>query len=96
MKKSPKLKHLTFNEMWKLYNLIKDTLPKDDEKYLINEIIKVLDKMSVSTFKDSLLLMYGDEFQINKTPAEFALMFIQGLKRNSFFVFSKFVQSLSK
>jgi hypothetical protein len=82
--------------MWKLHNLIKNSLPKEDEKYLIHEVIKLMDTLSVSSFKDSLLLMYGEGFQINKNPAELALMFVQGLKRNNFFAFSKFVQSLSK
>lgn len=94
--KSLKPKHLSFDEMWKLYKTIKDALPEKDEEYLINEILQIMKGLTNSSFKDALLFMYGEGYQINKVPAEFAVMFIRGLKKNDFFAFSSFIQSLSK
>ena len=94
--KSLKLKRLSFDEMWKLYKVIEPSLPDKDETYLFHEIQKIMENMTNSSFKDSLLFMYGEGFQINKIPAELAIMFIHGLKQNNFFSFASFVKSLSK
>ena len=93
---SLKPKHLSFDEMWKLYKTIKDALPEKDEQYLLHEIQKTMEKMTNSSFKDTLLSLYGEGYQHNKVPAEFMVMFIRGLKQNKFFAFSTFIRSLSK
>lgn len=94
--KSLKPKHLSFNEMWKLYKTIKDALPEKNEEYLFHEVLKTMEKMTNSNFKDVLLVLYGDGFHNNQPTSKYALMFIDGMKKNNFFSFSSFVKSLSK
>ena len=93
---SLKPKHLNFDDIWKLYKIIKDALPEKDEQYLLHEIQKTMEKMTNSSFKEVLLLLYGEGFQKNKVSMDFVLMFIRGLKVNNFFAFSSFIKSLSK
>lgn len=96
LSKSLKPKHLNFDEMWKLYKILKPSLPNKNEKYLIDEVSKIMQNINNATFKDSLLFIYGYGFQTNRVPAEFLVLFIRGLKENDFFTFFDFIQSLFK
>lgn len=82
--------------MWQLHLNIKDYLPEKDEEYLINEIIKLFEKLPSSKFKEALRIIYGETFHINKTPAEFALLFVKGIKKNDVFTFESFIKGISK
>ena len=81
--------------MWQLHKTIKDTLPKQDEEYLIMEVIKMMENMNNSIFKDALYAMYGDIVYTDKKPADMALMFIRGIKKNNLFSFDSFLKSMN-
>lgn len=82
--------------MWQLHNLIKDSLPDKEEEYLIHETIKIMERITPSDFKDSLRIMYGDDFHVNKNPAEFAVLFVKGIKNNNLFSFVSFIKSVNR
>ena len=88
-------KRLNFREMWQLHKIVKDTLPKQEEEYLIMEVIKMMENMNNVIFKDVLYLMYGDITYTNKTPSDLALMFIKGIKKNNLFPFESFLKSIN-
>lgn len=89
---SSKLKHLNFDEMWKLYKTIKEAMPEKDEKYIIHEVINILDNLTDKDFKDSLKLLGFVYNQDN--PVKIASFFIKGLNKNKFFQFHEFIQRL--
>ena len=91
-----KPRSLPLDEMWKLYKSLKNGLPEREEKHLIDEVTKLMGGITNAEFKEALRIMYGDSFYIGKAPAEFALMFIKGLKKNSFFQFAYMIKGVAK
>jgi len=77
--------------MWKLYKSIKSGLSKKEELYLFDEVSSILGKITDAEFKDALRIMYGDDFHQNRLPAEFALMFVKGVKKNNIFSFAHLI-----
>lgn len=86
-------KRLNFSEMWKLYRTIKKGLPEKSEEFLVYEVIKIMEGLDTQSFKQSLSVMYGKNFHNNKTPADFALLFIKGIKETGILSFSFFIKS---
>lgn len=87
-------KPLTIKEVYQLYKLLEDGIPEKDEKYLIDEVLKILDGISTYAFKQGLRILYGDNFHINRTPGEFAIMFIDGIKKTNFISFMQIMKDL--
>jgi len=89
-------KKLSLREMWELYKTIEDGFPKQDEVYLLDEFIKLIQGISTHNFKKALGIMYGEDFHSKVSSAQFALLFVQGVKKNNLFPFVGFIKSLSK
>ncbi len=92
--KKSSTKILTFRKMWDLYRKLEKGIPKKEEPYLINELIKVLSGITTENYKDALAIMYREDFHIGKHPLEFTGLFIDGVKKNNVFSFIKFIQSI--
>lgn len=86
---------LSIDAIWRLYRTLKDGLVGDTQKYLVDEVASIMEQIDTESFKSSLRQMYGNDFGKNKTPLDFALMFIRGLKHNSFFSFHEFIRTIS-
>lgn len=87
MNKSLRPKKLNFDEMWQLYKSIKNGIPEKDEEFFIQEVSAILGNITDAEFKTALRIMYGDNFHRDKSPAEFALLFVKGIKKNELFSF---------
>lgn len=93
--KRNKPKKLNIHEMWSAYLLIESGIRNTDEKYLLNEIIKIMEGITTINFKRFLALFYGNEFYVDKNPGDFALMFVESIKQSGIILFSDFVKILS-
>ena len=80
--------------MWQLYRSIKSGIPEKDEEFLIQEVSAILGNITDTEFKTSLRIMYGEDFHHDKSPAEFALLFIRGIKKNELFSFISLVGNI--
>lgn len=92
--KSLRPKKLSFDEMWKLYKTLEAGFPETEEEYLITEVYRMLGKLTDTSFKSALRLMYGDNFHINLAPSEFAVLFVRGVKENNVFHFASILKSV--
>lgn len=61
----------------------------------MDEVISIMEKIDTVSFKKSLRIMYGDDFNKELTPIEYAAMFIIGLKKNKFFDFYALTETLN-
>lgn len=87
-------KKLNFDEMWQLYKSIKNGIPEKEEEFLIQEISAILGNITDTEFKTALQIMYGDNFHHNRSAAEFALLFVKGIKKNELFSFASFIGNI--
>ena len=87
-------KKLNIREVYQLYKLLEDGIPEKDEKYLMDEVLKILEGISTHAFKQGLRILYGDEFYINKSPIKLATMFVDGIKENNFMSFVQIMKDL--
>lgn len=94
MSNLPKAKHLTFSEMWQLYKTLEPNLSNTPEKYLVEEVKRILKSIDNESFKISLEVLYGKNFQVQRQPIEFAVMFLKGLKQNNLFAFSEEIRRI--
>ncbi len=94
-KSSPK--KLSIRDMWRLHRALKDGLVGNRfHGYMLEEVIGLMEKIDIESFKNSLKLMWGDDVDYgSKTPVDLALMFTDGLKRNNAFEFFEFVGALT-
>lgn len=75
--------------MWELYKLLGKS---GDSQYLIDSVVHLMQNNHPSKVRKSLKLMY------NNAPSnslQYGLMLVNGLKKNNYFEFQKFVESLS-
>lgn len=93
MSNLPKAKHLTFSEMWQLYNLLGDS---SKEHFLIDEIQSILKKISKQDFIKVLQLLYGNNIVKTLSPINSISLLIDGLADNNFYTFSKVVREFIK
>lgn len=89
-------KHLSLDEMWKLHKHLKSSFPEVQKEYLVDEVIEMLKKITKEDFLSALTLLYGAGFEKQKSPAEFGLLFVKGIKNNNLFLFTEFLKSLQK
>lgn len=78
--------------MHELYLTLKDCLPEQEEKLLIDEMKKMLERMSPAMFDKAYVIMYGKIYK--KISLRTSVEFIQGLKENNFFDYVSFIKSL--
>jgi hypothetical protein len=88
-------KRTNLREIHKLYFLLKDALPEKEEEYLVNEVIKIMEKIDPVNFKKVMYVLRGDRFDF-KNPGKIAFMFVEGIKKVSFFSYVAFMKSISK
>lgn len=93
--KRNKPKKLNIHEMWSAYLLIESGIRLSQEKYLLHELIKIMENIDVHNFKRFLSMFFGIEFYVNKNPGDFALMFVESMKQSNMFIFSDFIKSLN-
>lgn len=89
-------KHLNLDEIWQFYKHTKSSLPETEKEYLVDEVIEILKKITKEDFLFALTLLYGSGFEKKKSPAEYGLLFIKGIKKNKPFLFADFIKSLQK
>jgi len=80
--------------MWQLYKTLKNGTGHKEE-YLVDEIFKMLNKISKEDFLQSLLYLYPKIDFVKLNPVEMATLFVEGLKKNSFFEFVDVVEGLN-
>lgn len=81
--------------MWKVYGLLESGIPKQDEKYFLHETIKIMEGISNYNFKQVLATFYGKNFYHGKLPIDFAILFVDGIKKNNLIDFVHFVRSIN-
>lgn len=88
-------KHLSFDEMWQLYKTIKNGIK--GKEFLIDEIMEILNKLTSYEYSKSLHILYGEALDLSKmNPIDSVSLFIDGLTKNNFFDFCKFVTGIYK
>lgn len=87
-------KKLSIDKMWDLYKLLDSGIPKQDEKFLLHETIKIMEGISTYNFKQALKIFYGENFAKDKNPGEFAKMFVHGIKDTGFIAFAHLTRNL--
>ena len=94
---SLKPKRLSTKEMWSLYGLLKNGIQgRKEEKYLIDELQKVLNSISVDEYLNSLSLLYGNKVVYKNLSAVVSLnLLVDGLKKNKFFEFCSVIRGLN-
>jgi hypothetical protein len=88
-----KPKKLNLEEVHRLYLTLKDGLAGTREVFLIDEVKKLILNNSEENFRLSLEILFGKEV-LGLNPGEYALLFVRGLKQNSFFAYVEFLNGL--
>ena len=88
------MRKLTLPKIHQLYLLLRDYLPEQEERYLIDELIAIFEKAKPGTIFDCLKIMYP-----NKEPKDSLNgieMFIEGMKENEFFEYVSFINGVKR
>lgn len=80
--------------MWDLYRTLRHGLKGKSQEYLLDEILQMMENISVEEFKSALRKMYGG-IDSTSTPVELSLLLTRGIKKNNLFAFSDFVKVIS-
>lgn len=93
--KSLRPKKLSFDEMWKLYKLLK--VNKDKLKdYLADELQTILETVTPEGYLQSLNILYGNNIKkIKITPIDSVIMLSDGLNANGFFDFCATIEGIN-
>jgi len=92
---SLKPKHLSFDEMWKLYKILKVNKEKLKE-YLADELMTILDTVSSEDYGQVLLMLYGDTINLLEiSPIDSVISLSDGLSSSGFFDFCKVMEELN-
>jgi len=75
--------------MWELHKLLGKS---GNNNHLIDEVIYLMQNNHPSKVRGALKLMYKDA---PNNPLQYGLMLINGLKKNNYFEFQDFVESIS-
>jgi hypothetical protein len=87
-------KKLSTEKMWELYNTLKAGLDTE-EKFLVDEVISIMEKIDTVSFKHSLRIMFGENFPKDLPPIEYALMFTSGIKQTGLLDFAHMIRGLN-
>ena len=87
-------KKLSIRDTWTLYLTLKAGLDKE-ETLLIDEVIRIMERIDTASFKDSLGIMFGEDFPKDQSPIEFALMFTNGIKSTGILDFAHMIRGLN-
>jgi hypothetical protein len=85
---------LTLREIHQLYLTLKDCLPEKEEKYLVDEIIKILKKITPDELRKVMELYYKKRFNFDENPGKIANMFIRLVKESDLFSYVYFIKSI--
>jgi len=84
---------LSIEQMWELYNLLKDGL-QEEKSLVVDEVFHVMEKIDTESFKKALGIMFGRDFSKELSPIEFALMFTKGIKETGILDFASLMRGL--
>jgi len=88
-------KKLSFDEMWKLYKLLKVNKEKLKD-YLSDELQTILETITSEGYLQSLNTLYGENIKkINITPIDSVIMLSDGLNANGFFDFCTTMEGIN-
>jgi len=87
-------KKLSIKEIWELYSTLKSGLDVE-ENILIDEVSMLMEKIDTVSFKNSLRIMFGENFPKDLAPIEFALMFTRGIKETGILDFAHMIRGLN-
>jgi hypothetical protein len=83
-------KQLKIDEMWKLYRLLKDSIPHPLSEKPMENITHVFTKANPKYIQRAIHIMYGDEVHwTNMNDA--IVLFANGISQSGFFEFSNYV-----
>lgn len=81
--------------MHRLYLLLRDCLPEHEERYLIDEIGQMVERMKNSNVLIRAIdILYPNKKVDYGNPLELLLLFIRGLKQNEFFEYATFINGI--
>lgn len=81
--------------MHNLYLLLRSCLPRQEERYLVDEIDKMVGMMdSDKTLIGAVELMFPKKKINRSNPLELLVLFVRGLKHNDFFEYVSFINGL--
>lgn len=93
--KSLRPKKLSFDEMWKLYKLLKINKEKLKE-YLADELETILGTLTPEGYLQVLDILYGKDIKkISITPIDSIIMLSDGLNANKFFNFCSTMEGIN-
>ncbi len=92
--KRRKKKKLTLEQIHNLYLILLPHIPEKEEKFLIDQVDKMLENMPSDTFIHAMEILHPS--LKNESPVRIAFLFIEGLKRNDFFGYVSFIRSMVK
>jgi hypothetical protein len=88
---------LNLRQIHKLYLLLKDCLPEQEEGYLIDEIESMIGRMkSDNTLFRAIEIMYPKKEIDARNSMEVLLLFIRGLKENEFFEYVHLINGIKR
>lgn len=76
-----------------IYIALSHAIPKEEERYLVDEIEKMFEKLSDSDILRVIEMMY-DNLE-KKSGIQLGLLFIKGLRESNFFEYVHFVRGLN-
>lgn len=92
-----KPRKLTLREMHRLYLLLRDCLPEKEERYLIDEIGQMVERMkNGNTLIRAIDILYPSKKVDYGNPLELLLLFVRGLKQNEFFEYASFINGIKR
>lgn len=83
---------MTLQEIHKLYLLLRDYLPEKEEKYLLDELIAIFERAEPGTISKCLEIMYPSRQP--RDTLDGVKMFVEGIKKNEFFEYVSFVNTI--
>lgn len=91
------MKQLNLREIHKLYLLLRHCLPENEERYLIDEIEGMVDRMDSGDVLVQAIQIMFPKLKFNSgNPLELLLLFVKGLKQNSFFEYAVFINEIKR
>lgn len=91
------MKQLNLREIHKLYLLLRHCLPENEERYLIDEIEGMVDRMdSGEVIVRAVEIMYPKSKFNRDNPLEVLLLFVRGMKQNEFFEYASFINGIKR
>lgn len=89
-----KPRKLNLTEIHRLYLVLKNALPKDEEAFFIDQIEQIIQAGEPELMERCIEIMYPKPPK-ESSPLDFLFLFIKGLQDNDFFEYAHFIKSLN-